>query len=109
RSPEPLLFHGHCQQKAVLGTSYASAVLGWVADEVEVLDAGCCGMAGSFGYAHHDVSLAIGEQRLFPAVRAFDGTTAAPGFSCRHQIADGTGARALHPVEVLAARLRAGG
>src|SRR5690606_22215888 len=64
----PLLFHGHCQQKAVLGTSYASAVLGWVADDVQVLDAGCCGMAGSFGYAHHEVSMAIGEQRLFPAV-----------------------------------------
>ncbi|HZW28383.1 MAG TPA: FAD-linked oxidase C-terminal domain-containing protein [Trueperaceae bacterium] len=102
----PLLFHGHCQQKAVLGTSYASAVLGWVADDVQVLDAGCCGMAGSFGYAHHEVSMAIGEQRLFPAVRSHDGVTAAPGFSCRHQIADGTGKRAVHPVEVLAERLR---
>jgi FAD/FMN-containing dehydrogenase/Fe-S oxidoreductase len=109
RAEGRLLFHGHCQQKAVLGTSYATAVLGWVADEVEPLDAGCCGMAGSFGYAHHDVSMAIGEQRLFPAVREHDGVTAAPGFSCRHQIVDGTGKRALHPVEVLAARLKAGG
>ena len=105
RASEPLLFHGHCQQKAVLGTSYAAAVLGWVADDVRVLDAGCCGMAGSFGYAHHDLSLAIGEQRLFPAVREHEGVTAAPGFSCRHQIADGTGKRAVHPVEVLARHL----
>lgn len=107
RAPGKLLFHGHCQQKAVLGTSYATAVLGWVAEEVQVLDAGCCGMAGSFGYAHHDVSMAIGEQRLFPAVRGHDGVTAAPGFSCRHQIADGTGKGAVHPVEVLAERLAA--
>ncbi len=109
RAPGRLLFHGHCQQKAVLGTSYATAVLGWVAEDVEPLDAGCCGMAGSFGYAHHDVSMAIGEQRLFPAVRDHDGLTAAPGFSCRHQIADGTGRRALHPMEVLAAGLEVGG
>ncbi len=109
RTSEPVMFHGHCQQKAVLGTSYASAVLGWVADEVKVLDAGCCGMAGSFGYAHHDVSMAIGERRLFPAVREHDGVTAAPGFSCRHQIADGTGERAVHPVEVLARRLKPAG
>jgi hypothetical protein len=50
--------------------------------------------------------MTIGEQRLFPAVRAFEGTTAAPGFSCRHQIVDGTGRRALHPVQILAAHLR---
>src|SRR5690606_15362465 len=78
-----LQFHGHCQQKAVLGTAASAAVLGWVSDEVNVLDAGCCGMAGSFGYTHHDLSMTIGEQRLFPAVRAgaaAGGTTAAPGF-----------------------------
>ena len=108
-----LQFHGHCQQKAVLGTSASAAVLGWVSDQVQVLDAGCCGMAGSFGYTHHDLSMTIGEQRLFPAVRAAAGdgdappahTTAAPGFSCRHQILDGTGSRAVHPIEVLAAHL----
>ena len=81
-------------------------MLGWVADEVRVLDAGCCGMAGSFGYGHYDLSMTIGEQRLFPAVRAFEGTTAAPGFSCRHQVVDGTGKEALHPVQLLAERLR---
>lgn len=101
-----LQFHGHCQQKAVLGIRATEAVLGWVSDEVNVLDAGCCGMAGSFGYGHHDLSMTIGEQRLFPAVRDFEGTTAAPGFSCRHQVADGTGKEATHPVQVLAQHLR---
>ena len=130
KSATPLQFHGHCQQKAVLGTSASTAVLGWVSDEVEVLDAGCCGMAGSFGYTHHELSMTIGERRLFPAVRRFaaarddtrdltrdpwlksaaaeaatDHPTAAPGFSCRHQIHDGTGQRAVHPIEVLAAHL----
>lgn len=100
-------FHGHCQQKSVLPVSASAtrAVLEWVSDEVSVLDAGCCGMAGSFGYAHHDLSMTIGEQRLFPAVRQHEGTTAAPGFSCRHQIVDGTGRSAAHPIEVLAAHL----
>ena len=100
-------FHGHCQQKSVLPVSASASrtVLEWVSSEVKVLDAGCCGMAGSFGYAHHDLSLTIGEQRLFPAVREHQGTTAAPGFSCRHQIVDGTGKKAAHPVEVLAANL----
>ena len=110
RSEQPLQFHGHCQQKSVLGTSGSAAVLSWVAEDVRVLDAGCCGMAGSFGYGHYDLSMTIGEQRLFPAVRELHGErggeTAAPGFSCRHQIHDGTGERAVHPVEVLAARLR---
>jgi len=101
-----LQFHGHCQQKAVLGIRATEAVLGWVSDEVNVLDAGCCGMAGSFGYGHHDLSMTIGEQRLFPAVREFEGTTAAPGFSCRHQVSDGTGREAIHPVQVLAQHLR---
>ena len=67
--------------------------------------AGCCGMAGSFGYEkeHYDVSMKIGELVLFPAVRnAAEGTLiAAPGTSCRHQIKDGTGAHAMHPVEIL--------
>src|SRR5690606_20647402 len=62
RATEPILFHAHCQQKAVLGASYSAAVLGWVADDVEVLDAGCCGMAGSFGYGHHELSMTIGER-----------------------------------------------
>ena len=106
RSERAALLHGHCQQKAVLGTSATRAVLEWTSSSVRELDAGCCGMAGSFGYEHHDLSFTIGEQRLFPAVRAHDGDTVACGFSCRHQIADGTGCSALHVSEALAGALR---
>jgi FAD/FMN-containing dehydrogenase/Fe-S oxidoreductase len=106
RASRPTLLHAHCQQRAVLGSGATRAVLEWTSDAVQELDAGCCGMAGSFGYQHHELSLAIGEQRLFPAVRAHDGLTVAPGFSCRHQIADGTGRSAVHVSEALAAALR---
>ena len=106
-SEEPVLLHGHCQQKAVLGTAATKAVLGWASRDVREIDAGCCGMAGSFGYTHHDLSLAIGEQRLFPAVRAHAGEVVACGFSCRHQVADATGKRPRHVAETLAGALRA--
>src|SRR5690606_11471596 len=83
-SSTPLQLHAHCQQQAVLGSASSAAVLRWVAGEMRVLDAGCCGMAGSFGYGHYDLSMTIGERRLFPAVRDWHGTrqgaTAAPGF-----------------------------
>jgi len=105
----PVLLHGHCHQKAVLGTGPARAVLGWAAHEVREVDAGCCGMAGSFGYTHHALSLAIGEQRLFPAVRAHAGEVVACGFSCRHQLADATGTRPRHVAETLAGALRPAG
>ena len=72
---------------------------------VTEIDSGCCGMAGSFGYEkeHYDLSMQIGEDRLFPAIRNREkGTTVvACGFSCRNQIADGTGVKALHWVETL--------
>lgn len=100
-SGPPTLLHGHCQQKALLGTASTRAVLEWTSSDVRELDAGCCGMAGSFGYEHHDLSLQIGEQRLFPAVRSHQGATVACGFSCRHQIADGTGRTAVHVSEAL--------
>ena len=71
------------------------------------LDAGCCGMAGSFGYVrdHYEVSRAIGERRLLPAARALghDAVLVASGVSCRHQVADFTDARALHPAELIRA------
>ncbi len=108
KRPGETLLHGHCQQKAVLGTASTRAVLGWVSEGVREVDSGCCGMAGSFGYGHHDLSMAIGEQRLFPAVREHQGDTVACGFSCRHQIRDGTGERAHHLTEVMAAALREG-
>jgi Fe-S oxidoreductase len=67
--------------------------------DLKEVDSGCCGLAGSFGYEHYDVSMAIGERVLFPAVRKHTGgLVSAPGFSCRHQIADGTGQAAIHPI-----------
>ena len=101
-----ILLHGHCHQKALSSVSYSKKILSFPKNyEVEVIPSGCCGMAGSFGYEeeHFELSMKIGEMVLFPAVRkASENTTiAAPGTSCRHQIADGTGKKALHPVEIL--------
>ena len=77
-----------------------------------MLDSGCCGMAGAFGYAasRYDLSMRIGEMTLLPAVRdrAPGSPVLAAGTSCRHQIAEGTGEHALHPVEWLASRLADG-
>ena len=101
------LFHGHCHQKALVGTGPSLGVLGMIPDlEVTQIPSGCCGMAGSFGYEkeHFDISLAIGETKLFPALRAGaeDATTIANGVSCRQQISAGVGKKALHIAEVLA-------
>ncbi len=103
-----ILFHGHCHQKAEVGTAASVALLRRIPGvEVVELDAGCCGMAGSFGFEaeHYDVSMAVGEDRLFPAVRAADAGTvvAATGVSCRQQIQHGTTRRAHHPVELVRA------
>jgi Fe-S oxidoreductase len=100
-----VLLHGHCHQKALLGTAPAIRALGLSGHAVREVDSICCGMAGSFGYEaeHYEISLRMGEQRLFPAVRAADSDTlvVAAGVSCRQQIAHGTGRAALHPAEVL--------
>jgi FAD/FMN-containing dehydrogenase/Fe-S oxidoreductase len=98
--------HGHCHQKALASLEATVAILSLPRNyAVEVIPSGCCGMAGSFGYEreHFDLSMQIGELVLFPAVRAAATETliAAPGTSCRHQILDGTGRIALHPVEIL--------
>jgi Fe-S oxidoreductase len=103
--------HGHCQQKAVGSLVPTKRVLSLPANyEVQLIPSGCCGMAGSFGYEaeHYKVSMKIGELVLFPAVRklAEEVLVAAPGTSCRHQIHDGTGRRAFHPVEILYDALR---
>ncbi len=101
-----ILLHGHCQQKAIASTGCTRKMLAIPVNYsvVEIPD-GCCGMAGSFGYEkeHFDLSMRIGEMVLFPAVRAAEKETiiSAPGTSCRHHIADGTGRKALHPAEVL--------
>ena len=98
--------HGHCQQKAWKLQATSEKILSFPAHyDVELIASGCCGMAGSFGYEeeHYDVSMQIGELVLFPEVRnkAAQQLIAAPGTSCRHQIQDGTGVKAMHPVEIL--------
>ena len=106
-----ILFHGHCHQKAAGATAGSIALLRRLPDAtVDVLDAGCCGMAGSFGFEreHYDLSMQIGGMRLFPAVNAsrVDVLVAATGVSCRQQIAQGTGRRAVHPVVLLHAAIK---
>ena len=113
-----VLLHGHCQQKALGAYPATVAALRLVPGlEVSEVDAGCCGMAGAFGYEaeHYDISMAMGERVLLPAVRSFmrgpgDGRerfVVATGASCRAQIEHGTGVRALHPAQLLARALRA--
>jgi Fe-S oxidoreductase len=105
-----VLFHGHCQQKALFGTTDTLAMLKMIPNcTVEQIESGCCGMAGSFGYEkeHYDLSIQLAEMSLAPAVRDAPPETiiCAPGTSCRHQIKDTTERRALHPIEVLATAL----
>jgi FAD/FMN-containing dehydrogenase/Fe-S oxidoreductase len=109
----PILLHGHCHQKALWGVESSAALLQrLVGGRLSIIDSGCCGMAGSFGYMadRYHLSMAIGEQSLFPAVRAApgDAVICAPGTSCRHQLHDGTGRHALHPMELVAALLNGG-
>lgn len=99
------MVHGHCHQKALMGMHSTENVLRRTGLNVEILDAGCCGMAGAFGFdpANYAVSLRIGEERLLPAVRAADKDTliVADGYSCREQVLQGTGRFPLHTAEVL--------
>jgi FAD/FMN-containing dehydrogenase/Fe-S oxidoreductase len=104
--PRTVLLHGHCHQKSMGLMPAARALLARIPDsEIVDLDAGCCGMAGSFGYTrdHYDVSRQIGERRLFPAARAMKpgDVLAAAGTSCRHQVAHFTGVTAQHPAVLL--------
>jgi len=117
-SKAEIWLHGHCHQKSLIGTALTEAMLNLPVNyNVHIIPSGCCGMAGSYGYEkeHYKSSMEIGEEILFPAVRKVqkmqqdataEGNTckyivAAPGTSCREQILDGTGVRALHPIEVL--------
>jgi Fe-S oxidoreductase len=107
----PVLLHGHCHQKALVGTGPTEKALALGGADVETVDSGCCGMAGLFGYekGHYEVSMKMGERRLFPAVRnAEERVIVAPGTSCREQIQGGTGEYAIHPAEYLAGCLRNG-
>jgi FAD/FMN-containing dehydrogenase/Fe-S oxidoreductase len=108
KGPATVLVHGHCHQRALVGMDATLRLLQRIPGATVVdLDAGCCGMAGSFGYEkeHYEVSRLVGEQRLFPQLRRADVATAvvAPGFSCRAQIRHFTGRTALHPAQLLAA------
>lgn len=99
-------FHGHCHQKALANQKSSFDILNLPKNyKVTIIPSGCCGMAGSFGYEkeHYEVSMQIGEQTLFPAVRkaSVDTAIAANGTSCRHQIKDGTGRIAKHPISIL--------
>ncbi|MFD2585517.1 FAD-binding and (Fe-S)-binding domain-containing protein [Croceitalea marina] len=98
--------HGHCHQKALSNQKVTFDVLNLPKNyKVSIIASGCCGMAGSFGYEkeHYETSMAVGELKLFPAVRKSDVNTiiSANGTSCRHQIFDGTGRKALHPITIL--------
>ncbi|MDQ3780246.1 MAG: heterodisulfide reductase-related iron-sulfur binding cluster, partial [Chloroflexota bacterium] len=108
----PVLFHGHCHQKALIGMGPSMAMLNGAGCQVTESGAGCCGMAGSFGYEaeHYEISRQIGEDRLFPAVNATDDQTiiAVAGVSCRQQIEHFTGRSTRHIAEVLANRIKPG-
>ena len=103
---QTIKFHGHCHQKALSNQIHSFNVLNLPVNyKITIIPSGCCGMAGSFGYEkeHYDVSMQVGEQTLFPAIRKAPNTTliAANGTSCRHQIKDGTNRVAKHPITIL--------
>ncbi len=103
-----VLLHGHCHQKAIFGTEAIRLLFANTPQTTcQEVDSGCCGMAGSFGYEHYDLSQQIGEDRLFPAVRQAvqqGQTVVACGISCRHQLQDFLGVKAKHFAEVVQVR-----
>jgi FAD/FMN-containing dehydrogenase/ferredoxin len=115
QTPIEIFLHGHCHQKALVGVEVMAEVFRQLLNaKVNIIPSGCCGMAGSFGYEkeHYKTSLAIGEMILFPTIRAIENGklkmensvptfVVAPGTSCRQQILDGTGVKAIHPIELL--------
>ncbi|MFK7882931.1 MAG: FAD-binding and (Fe-S)-binding domain-containing protein [Phycisphaerales bacterium] len=105
-APEDMHVHGHCHQKALWGIGTTTGMLERIAPgRVHAIDAGCCGMAGSFGYTadRYDLSMKIGEMGVFPAARSArdQDWLVMPGTSCRHQTLDGTGRHAIHPIEAV--------
>ena len=109
--PLTILVHGQCYQKSTIGTEPMLKMLRLLPNTtVEEIPSGCCGMAGSFGFEkeHYDLSMKIGEDILFPAIRSASPETAvaAAGTSCRGQITDGTGKNALHPIMIIADRIK---
>jgi LPXTG-motif cell wall-anchored protein len=113
RLPRKAIVHGHCHQKAVMGMSAEQKVLKRMGLDFQILDSGCCGMAGSFGFKdgdHYDVSVKVGELVLLPAVRKAPKETLilADGFSCREQILQTTDRHGLHLAQALYMALRDG-
>jgi hypothetical protein len=111
KHPMTVKIHGHCHQKALSSVEPTFFVLNLPKNySVSILNTGCCGMAGSFGYEkeHYDLSMQVGEDSLFPKIRNTDKsvTIAAPGTSCRHQVFDGTKRIAEHPVSILRKALK---
>ena len=102
---QKIKLHGHCHQKALVSVQSSVEMLSFPKNfEVEEIKSGCCGMAGAFGYEkeHYDFSMKVGNMVLFPEIKKSpDYIISAPGTSCRHQIKDGTGRDALHPIEIL--------
>jgi Fe-S oxidoreductase len=104
-----ILLHGHCHQKSMGLLGATVSLLSRIPSATVVeLDAGCCGMAGSFGYSHYDVSQAVAERKLLPAARGMKpgDVLVAPGTSCRHQVADLGGVKAVHPAVLIAGLLK---
>ena len=101
-----IVLHGHCHHKSAMKMTDEVAILRRTGADVQLLDSGCCGMAGPFGFEHdkYDVSQALGERVLLPAVRAAAPETilVTDGFSCREQISQNTARRAVHFAEVIA-------
>jgi Fe-S oxidoreductase len=104
--------HGHCHHKAIMKLDDEETILRGMGLDYQILDSGCCGMAGAFGFerTHYDISLRVGERVLLPAVRAAapDTLIITDGFSCREQIAQTTDRRALHLAQVMQIALHDG-
>jgi Fe-S oxidoreductase len=105
KAAKQVKIHGHCHQKALSNQKVTFDMLNLPENyTVSIISSGCCGMAGSFGYEkeHYGLSMAIGELKLFPSIRktSEDTLVAANGTSCRHQIMDGTGRKAQHPISI---------
>jgi FAD/FMN-containing dehydrogenase/Fe-S oxidoreductase len=105
RLPRKILLHGHCHQKALMKMTHAESLLRKMGAELQSIDSGCCGMAGPFGFEREKYSIAqaVGERVLLPAVRQASADTliVSDGFSCREQIFQSTGRRALHLAEAI--------
>jgi Fe-S oxidoreductase len=103
---QKIYIHGHCHTKTLVGNDPLIQMFKQFGFDPVELQTGCCGMAGSFGYEKekYEVSMQVGEQVLFPVLRDLsdDAIVCAPGFSCRHQIADGVNRKAKHPAVILA-------